>query len=519
MVKIYYSKQGRLGNNIIQYMAAKLISKVWGHELIQWKCDLMNPIQIGDTNISEYDFSWNWFCNSLLEGADLTEHPIKNRDIWLNGFFQRSDIYVFFRPWLRSLFTQENTDPLNFSVRICDLMKAEGRLSEGITLHLRLDDFQCHNQVINPGIYLNVLRKLPRKSLTIVVQSPIQYEEEFYIRLFDRFHPRVVSGNLLDDHATLRKSRFIITSNSTFAWTAAFLGDAERYIVPCIGKNQSLKSIDKSDVLLDIVYTNIKNYIEHKDCISGEDIQTLCDVTIISKEKRNFHTSLEVSTANQLLLEDTWTKHKDADTIFVYADLLDISIKRVCEYFNPRLLVIHNGDTEPSYDSMRLFLDTFPDAHIYAQNNIIDHPRIHTLPMGIQNRMFRTCKVKFYSNEDKSSLAYATSVGLVQNPFPGLLVSNTISQEDYFHNLENTFYSFCPSEYDSHSLWLSLYCGAKPIVLRTPFIERLLDSCPGLELLVVDSFENISPLKIIKTTIPIYLNLIYWKHLFDTHCI
>lgn len=77
MVKIYYSKQGRLGNNIIQYMAAKLISKVWGHELIQWKCDLMNPIQIGDTNISEYDFSWNWFCNSLLEGADLTEHPIK----------------------------------------------------------------------------------------------------------------------------------------------------------------------------------------------------------------------------------------------------------------------------------------------------------------------------------------------------------------------------------------------------------------------------------------------------------
>jgi hypothetical protein len=536
MVKIYYSKQGRLGNNIIQYMAAKLICKTWGHELTQWKCELEKPIEIGDTNIEQYGFSWNWFCEALLEGEDLTEHPLKNRNIWLNGFFQRSDIYVFFRPWLRSLFTIENTDSLNFSVRVCDLMRARGYKTEGVTLHLRLDDFQDANQVVNPGVYLTALRKLPRQPLTIVVQKPTRLEEEFYIALFDSFHPHIVSDKVLEDHATLRQSTMLITSNSTFAWTAAFLGDATRYIVPCVdGKNQSLTQIESSDTLLKVVYANIKKYTEHTDCISGEDIQALCDVTILTREKREFHVSLGVSRANQLLLEDTWSTHKDASIIFVYTDLLDVSIQRVCEYFNPRLLVIHNGDTEPSAEAMQLFLYTFPDAHIYAQNNVVSHPRIHSLPMGIQNRMWRKCVLNLYSCEDKSTLAYASHFSnthpsraslmktLKESPFPGLHISSNISHRDYFHTLQNTFYSFCPpgNAHDTHRLWESLYCGATPIVLRTPFIERLLDTCPSLDLLVLDTFDKIDvgALKPVQITTPVYLHLRYWQHLFETYCL
>ena len=520
-------------------MAAKIISKLWGHTIVDYKCMLNKPYEITDTNEGPYSFSWSWFCESVIEQSLwLTNHPFMNRDIYLNGYFQTAEIYLHLRPWLRSLFTLDNTDLLRYGVRVCHLMSAKGVDVEGLTLHLRLDDFQEANQVLHPKIYLDCIRNLT-EPLTIVVQKPTKQEESFYLAMFDSFKPIVISSSVLEDHATLRRAKKLITSNSTFAWTAAFLGDAEeRFITPLKESTQRLGRVDTSDHLLKIEYINLDKIPKYPLSFSGEDIQGLCDYTIINKEKKESHEGLNriVSPSRQIFLEDVWNIPKSVNTLAIYTDLVAESVEKICSYFDSvRLLIIHNGDKEPDAQGMMSFLEKYPKAHIYAQNNVILHTRIHTIPMGIQNSMWRTIKMNTCFLDAKKNLVLASHFAdtnpsrlilmktLKEKPFPGLFIPPRSSQENYLWYLIESMYSLCPpgNAHDTHRLWESLYCGARPVVLKTPFIERLLETCPKIRLHIVEGFESFDEFKPLEQTEEhtVYLYLEYWKHLFDTYIV
>lgn len=520
-------------------MAAKIISKLWGHTIVDYKCMLKNPYEITDTNEGSYSFSWSWFCQSVIEESGwLTNHPLMKRDIYLNGYFQTGEIYLHLRPWLRSLFTLENTELLRYGLRVCDLMAAKGADVEGFTLHLRLDDFQEVKQVLHPKAYLEYIRDL-NEPITIVMQKPTKQEELFYLAMFDSFKPTVISSSILEDHATLRRAKKLITSNSTFAWTAAFLGDAEELIIAPLRESvQSLERINQSDRLLKIEYINLETYKipKYPSCFSGEDIQGLCDYTVLNKEKSESHKNLDevVPLSRQLFLEDVWDIPKSINKLAIYTDLVAESVERICSYFHSiRLLIIHNGDKEPDTQAMMSFLEAYPKAHIYAQNNVVLHPRIHTLPMGIQNRMWRTIKMDTLFIDSKKNLVLASHFAnthpsrdlllktLQDKPFPGLFIAPHSSQEDYLWYLFESMYSMCPpgNAHDTHRLWESLYCSARPVVLRTPFIERLLETCPKLQLHTVEGFESFDEFKPIEQveSHSVYLYLEYWKELFDTY--
>jgi hypothetical protein len=522
-------------------MAAKIISKIWGHTLVDYKCILTNPYIITDTNEGAYSFTWDWFRESVVEESGwLFDHPLSRRDIYLNGYFQMDDIFLKYRSWLRSLFTIENTDLLRYGLRVCDLMKAEGVATEGIVLHLRLDDFQEAKQVLHPRVYLGELRVCD-KPLTIVMQKPTKPEEGVYVAMFDLLRPVVISSSVLEDHATLRRAKRLITSNSTFAWTAAFLGDAEaeeRFIAPLQESLQSMGRITASDKLLKIEYLNMDTYKFPKlpRPFSGEDLQGLCDYTVLNKEKKAYHRDLDavVSADKQLLLEDSWSVPTRVHAIAIYADLVAESIKRICAHFESvALLIIHNGDREPVLEEMMPFLEAYPRAHIYAQNNVMVHARIHSLPMGIQNKMWRELKPETMPLVEKKNLVVASNFGethpsrailvktLGKKPFPGLFTPPRRSQEQYLWYLSESMYSLCPpgNAHDTHRLWESLYCGARPMVLRTPFIERLLETCPGLQLHILDGFDVVDappPLENMDTPATC-LYLEYWQELFRTH--
>ena len=539
MPNIYFVRNGRLGNNIIQYMAAKIISKIWGHTLVEYKSMLTNPYVITDTNEGAYSFTWDWFRESIVEESGwLLDHPLSRRDIYLNGYFQMADIFLKYRPWLRSLFTTDNTELLRYGIRICDLMRAEGVATEGTVLHLRLDDFQAAKQVLHPRVYLEELR-LCGGPLTIVMQKPTKPEEDVYVAMFDLLRPTVISSSVLEDYATLRIAKRLMTSNSTFAWTAAFLGEAEeRFIAPLRESLQDMGHITSSDKLLEIKYLDIETYKfpEFPTPFSGEDLQGLCDYTVLNKEKREYHKELDsvVALERQLFLEDGWSVPKRVHAIAVYTDLVAESVKRVCDHFESvALLIIHNGDREPVLEEMMPFLEAYPRAHIYAQNNVVVHERIHTLPMGIQNKMWRELKVGPMPPVEKKNLVVASNFGethpsrailvktLAEKPFPGLFTPPRRSQEQYLWYLSESMYSLCPpgNAHDTHRMWESLYCGARPIVLRTPFIERLLETCPGLPLHVLDGFDVVAappPLQTM-TKNAVYLYIEYWQQLFRTH--
>jgi len=539
MPNIYFARNGRLGNNILQYMAAKMISRVFGHTLVDYKSMLTNSYISNDTKEGQYSFSWDWFCESVIEESGwLLDHPLKKRDIYLNGYFQTAEIYLYMRPWLRSLFTLDNKELIRYGLRVCDLMAAEGVDTCGLVVHLRLDDFQAAKQVIHPRVYLEELRRRS-DPITLILQKPTKQEEGFYLAMFEALRPTVISSSVLEDHATLRRAKKLMTSNSTFAWTAAFLGDAdERFIMPLTGDLQRLVHISPSDTLMNIEYIDMDTYKlpEHPIPFSGEDLQGLCDYTIINKEKKDYHKGLDIAVepSRQLFLDTTWTVPKSVGAIAIYADLVEESVDTICSYFESvRLLIIHNGDTEPCGASMNIFLEAYPRAHIYAQNNVISHPRIHSLPMGIQNRMWRQLSAAHMPPMEKKNLVTATNFGnthpsravlmktLERAPFPGLFIPPRCSQEEYLCYLAESMYSLCPpgNAHDTHRLWESLYCGARPIVLRTPFIQRLLETCPGFKLHILDTFDVVEPPTPLERGDArlFYLYIEYWRELFRSY--
>ncbi len=556
MPTVYVSPLGRLGNNILQYMAARLVCRAFGHTLVRWKSDCQDSVTVTDCSEGPYGFSWEWFREFVGEnGIDgsLRGHPLGQRNIHLSGYFQQSDVYIQNRYWLRSLFTIENKDWLNLSTRVCDLMAAEQRVTGAACVHLRLGDFQVSEErsfILDPSVFLQAIRGEKIDSpLHLVAAAPRTPEERMYFALFDDVRAQWVAESELEDHATLRSAKTLFCSNSTFAWTAAFLGRAEKIWMPRIrgfSAEQNLGVLPGAVELPErFVFLREFSVGPSEVAFCGEDLEALCDCIVLNKEKEDYHGGLEhlVPRSKWVFLEELDTqKLASAQVVFLYEDLFADALPQILEELKSvRLLVLHNADTEPCAEKMRIFLERWPAAHIYAQNNSTQHPRIHCLPMGIQNRMWRQgdLEVCAAADTEKQYLALASHFAathpvraelvrvLTERPFEGLFLSPRCSQQDYFRNLLTSAFSFCPpgNAHDTHRLWESLFCGSIPIVHAEPFIECLLETIPSLPLFVVKRFEEVTGGvleehlrgKKYRFDIPPCLYLKFWSLLFNSY--
>ncbi len=556
MPTVYVSPLGRLGNNIIQYMAARLVCRAFGHTLVRWKSDCQNSVTVTDCSEGPYGFSWEWFREFVGEhGIDgsLRGHPLSQRNIHLSGYFQQSDVYIQNRYWLRSLFTIENKDWLNLSTRVCDLMAAEQRVTGAACVHLRVGDFQVSEErsfILDPRVFLRAIRAAEIESpLHLVAAAPRSAEERMYFALFDDVRAQWVAESELEDHATLRSAKALFCSNSTFAWTAAFLGRAEKIWMPRIrgfSAEQNLGVLPGA-VELPEKFVSLREFSvgPREVAFCGEDLEALCDCVVLTKEKEEYHGGLEhlIPRRNWVFLDDakTWGVLAQAQIVFIYEDLFAEALPQILERLvSVRLLVLHNADTEPCAEAMGLFLKRWPTAHIYAQNNVVKHPQIHSLPMGIQNRMWRQGDLEVCAaGAEKQYLALASHFAathpvradlvrsLTERPFEGLYVAPRCSQEEYFRSLLVSAFSFCPpgNAHDTHRLWESLFCGSIPIVQTESFIARLLETLPSLPLLVVGRFEEVTDCileehlrgKNYQFDIPPCLYLKFWSLLFNSY--
>jgi hypothetical protein len=505
---------------------------------------LQDPLKITDESQT-----WEIFCDLLLEENPAIQRlPFQGRDLCLSGFFQRSDIYVQNRQYLLSKFTAESKDRLNYHISVSDLVKAKGRDTRGsYVIHFRLDDFQhsdTYSRILHPSFFTNILRR-ENKPLHIVCQQPTKIEEKMYLAIFDEFHPTVQHGSVVEDFATLRDAENIITSNSTFAWTAAFLGQQKR-ILPQMDDMppQTLLGIESSDTVLPCTFVNLHEYSigNSVQLFAGEDFQSMCDCTVLTREKYDYHEFLTrfVPAERLLFLEEAWSTHRDAARIFIYAEIMKEAVQKVCEYFNgPRLVMIHNGDTCVSLEELSPLLEKFPQVQIFLQNNTLDHPRIRSLPMGVQNSMYRLFNPYIpydasYDLANKTTRILSTHFAS-SHPIRKQIVDEISSIEnvytlsrcrfnEYMDRTKRSIFSICPpgNAEDTHRLWETLYFQTIPVVIDCPFIRQLKKTL-HLPLCIVElgkieegilQYEKCLGSKI---EFPVYLHLQFWRLLFETY--
>lgn len=222
---------GRFANQMFAYLAAKIISHLYGHEILDTRPE--GPAVILT------DWMWIDFENKFLQDNTYRD-PAFQGNIAFYGYFQRSRILNHFRDYLKGLFVPGNNEIIAWSpeYRAHQIIPDESTrtfASDELVIHLRLDDFIRQGEAAHPRVYLEQAKKLAAErhiSKYIIICEPTRSDVEVaYLDHFKELEPEIISTTRLDDFKALQNAKLMICSNSTYAWLAAFFGNAERLLI------------------------------------------------------------------------------------------------------------------------------------------------------------------------------------------------------------------------------------------------------------------------------------------------
>ena len=311
-MKVSFNQSGRTGNLLFQYISCKLITLLYGHEYIpiqdlkdsleqsineslkfsECNVEKLNNLKKNNViTIEENDFenildnlpsqsTENWSSSTLRSEEDL-----KNTNIILNGYFQKSKYFVPYREKLINMILNENNNDYwiknNEKIYVKNLLfttkhSIENLDKNDIVLNLRLDDFiQMPNpksDILPPQYYLNILESLlsefAKKSIfpkIYIVCDRIHHDWEYrYLKFFDKYSPILIQQSLEHDIALMRDANILIHSNSTLCWLSSFfstLSNKRRFIPKTFHySSQDLNKINKETDVLFLVKT-----LEHQE--------------------------------------------------------------------------------------------------------------------------------------------------------------------------------------------------------------------------------------------------------------
>lgn len=231
MIKnVTFNTIGRLGNNLFQYTACRLladlldvdfISPIKSIDYFSILKDSESTLNISNSIRDINDFEYKDIINSIESNPNYI-NDFKSQSfetIRCSGYFQYSNIINKYKDKVLNFFNLNHVE-IN---------------TDDLVIHLRLDDF-AHSRV-NSGIidynwFIDIIKTKTYNKLYIVVDKPTMTEETEYLNKFLYLNPIFISGRAVDDFNFLRCFENIIISNSTFSWWAAFLGAAKNITLP-----------------------------------------------------------------------------------------------------------------------------------------------------------------------------------------------------------------------------------------------------------------------------------------------
>jgi hypothetical protein len=231
MKTVYFKLNGRFGNNFFQYLASEIIKKIYNFDEVK----IYNNESINSNLLKIDDVLFKKIGNEYINGKVYVIDT--NKSILLDGYFQRCEIFEYFRCYLVSLFNNENKNFINNKFQVCDIFnhKISHNITPGendLVVHIRLDDFIGDLQIFQPEEIINIINKISYEKLYIVCDKLRYLWEINYIEKFSHLKPIFISYSMLDDFKFIMSSKKIITSASTFAWLATFLGESNEIHIP-----------------------------------------------------------------------------------------------------------------------------------------------------------------------------------------------------------------------------------------------------------------------------------------------
>jgi len=252
MPVVSYNCVGRLGNNLFQYFTAKLIGILFGHTYVTERPK--NAFVINDSYYIQ-------MCKTYGES-----HPydmLRGKDIYLDGYFQYDTLLIRYRKQILDASEKDNDvliykqDDLPEHLRYADIFSKNTTVTDrSVTVHLRLDDFNGHGEVIPAHYYIDLLDSMSFDTLYIVCKPPTKEWEEKYLEHFAKYAPVYRKQTLLEDICTLSHSVRLLLSNSTLSWIIYYINrnNIRQAFVPHthFHSHQHLLSYREYDIVYDV---------------------------------------------------------------------------------------------------------------------------------------------------------------------------------------------------------------------------------------------------------------------------
>jgi hypothetical protein len=265
-------------------------------------------------------------------------------------------------------------------------------------------------------------------------------------------------------------------------------------------------------ILSIILYNNIFSLLQNK-----QNNVTIND--IIPKRKISNSSIFDI-VYNEIIFDnyisgDFFSQLSNNKTIFyVKTDYLDEQAWRVTN--NYTVLISHNSDYEIDSSKFNKFLQCGKFKYWFAQNPIINEPRLFTLPIGLMNKRWhkysrfnlmmeekkkniKPTKLLLLSfsiknNKDKRqqcSDSFINKTYATNNIVYGIknFIGDVKEYDRMFFNimLDHLFIA-CPegNGIDTHRFWETLYMGRYPVVLH----NRVNDAFSDLPVLILNKWED-----------------------------
>jgi hypothetical protein len=272
-------------------------------------------------------------------------------------------------------------------------------------------------------------------------------------------------------------------------------------------------------------YISLHNYLRINetnqntliDFVSGEEIQYLCDLTIITKDILEFHNSLKKDKINYILLENYIkelddhsfldTKYK---TIFVYTHILYDFLKYIFPFIQHNIIIVTHNSDHPIDEKILPFLDDNRIEHLFCQNLLIQHIKCTPIPIGIANIQWPHGNIDILKNFINTNnnqkinklyvnLALDTNIkirGTIFNQIKNkdfiYIENRRLNYNDYLEQLTKFKYILCirGNGVDTHRLWETLYLGGIAIVDNNYNANMFSDKYKNI--ITINDFNNLT---------------------------
>ena len=244
--------------------------------------------------------------------------------------------------------------------------------------------------------------------------------------------------------------------------------------------------------------------------ISGEELQQLCDVTVITREIENFHRSLP-STVKKVYLDGNidYSLLKGNKKVFVYAHILDDFIQKVWTKMEGKYVIMTHNSDHGIHPHHLPFLNDYKLIHMFSQNTHIEHPKLTALPIGIANTMWPHGQVSSIQHlvslkpEKKERIYVNVSEGtnrqhrgkvldiMSRNPLSDFYPQNR-PHKDYLAEMSGYKWVLSPkgNGVDCHRLWECMYAGS--IAICDDSINARAFKEMGLPIILVEDYNEIN---------------------------